>query len=257
MSDSRGQYRDLLTTKKNRIRLYGAHNSGAEATQAIQYSRPENCLTDQELDNGVKDLAGKLTYGDIYGSLVLLARQDAGFPGKLEVLGAQGGLFYQSVAPHTRLSPGILTACQDPSYNDKHSNSNTTFPASNNFLIPAQELRANGEPVDAMCGTLKLRAIITVSDGLSDLIAVNLDETPQQSLSIRWIMRACREPACNDNSYFTGPIRRRQFLRHGVDSIKIAICRTTIAVMLLTFIVVVDLPSIVFMSVKGMIKFFA
>lgn len=152
---------------------------GIEVTQAIQYYRSSEHLTDaddQAPDNSARLVVGKAAWVRVYVRsgvpLTFNAGQLAAVSGVLEVHRITGGVasLVQVLSPQP---PGSVVAEADPVYADERGN----IAASLNFVIPAAQ----------MTGRLRLRAVISSSNEhcravpaeYTTTVDVDLDQTLQ------------------------------------------------------------------------------
>jgi hypothetical protein len=150
---------------------------GMEVTQAIQYYRSSQHLTDpadRAPDNSVRIAAHKPAWVRVYLRRQVFVTEVPGVTGTLDVYRRHMGVLYQLDATLTPESPGTVTARHNPTYDAERS----TLSYSLNFIIPS----------DLMCGHLKLTAHITTPSGDTDDYDVYIDATLEQTLNVRGIM---------------------------------------------------------------------
>jgi hypothetical protein len=161
----------------------GLRIDAVEVTQAIQYSRAAEHLTDpadRGPDNSVPLVAGKPAWVRVYVHSAL------GFPisdvtGGLKVFARKLGYFWDEMADLDPQPPGWMTAEWDPDYAVERS----TLEASLNFVLPA----------DLMCGHLRLDVEAEApAAGYKVSMSVHIEATLQQTLSMRVIQVAYDGP---------------------------------------------------------------
>jgi len=153
------------------------HVQGMEVTQAIQYYRSDQHLTDpadRMPDNSATLIAGKPAWVRVYVRSGVALGDIAGVTGTLEVSRRNFGFWYLPIATLAPQPPGTVTARHAPLYTTERGALGYTL----NFVIPA----------DQMCGNLRLKATVTAPDGKWDEHTIYLDVTLRQSLSVRGIM---------------------------------------------------------------------
>ena len=165
-------------------RLYRFHVAGVEVTQAIQYYRAGQHLSDpadRAPDNAVTLVANKPAWVRVYVRSGFLGGSIAGVVGTLEVRRRFFGFLYLPVATPPAQPPGTVTAKSRPAYATERG----TLSSSLNFIIPA----------DVMCGHLKLVVTVTTPGGVSDTFELLLDATLRQTLRLRGIMVGYNGPS--------------------------------------------------------------
>jgi hypothetical protein len=165
-------------------RLFRFHVSGVEVTQAIQYHRAAQHLSDpadRAPDNAVTLVANKPAWVRVYVRSGFLAGPIAGVVGTLEVRRRFLGFLYLPVATPPAQPPGTVTAESRPAYATERG----TLSSSLNFIIPA----------DVMCGHLKLVVTVTTPGGATDTFELLLDVTLRQTLRLRGIMVGYNGPS--------------------------------------------------------------
>lgn len=157
---------------------------GIEVTQAIQYYRSSEHLTDtadQGADNGVTLVAHKPAWVRVYVRRRSSVGDIANVTGTIEVSRRSYGVFYGPIATLAPQAPGTVTARYNPAYATERGTLGYTL----NFIIPA----------DIMCGNLKLTAKIEAPSGASDDHETYVHATLQQTLSVRGVMVGYNGPA--------------------------------------------------------------
>jgi hypothetical protein len=166
------------------LRLFRFHVSGVEVTQAIQYYRASQHLTDpadRGADNAVTLVANKPAWVRVYVRSGFHHGPIAGVTGTLEIRRRQLGFLYTHVATLSAQPPGSVTAESNPAYATERG----TLSSSLNFVVPA----------NVMCGHLKLIVTTTTPGGAVDTYELYLDVTLRQTLRLRGIMVAYNGPS--------------------------------------------------------------
>ncbi len=163
--------------------LLGVFIRGIEVTQAIQYYRAAEHLTDaadQGADNSVTLVQGKPAWVRVYVRSGLLS-QMYGVTGTVVVERRQFGFIYTPVATLAAQPPGTVTAKAFADYATERSTLTDTL----NFIIPADE----------MCGTLRLRIRIEAPGGYVAETTRVIQATLRQTLRVAGIMVGYNGPA--------------------------------------------------------------
>jgi hypothetical protein len=176
------KFRDAIFDRElsevlDHIRFPRLYVQGIEVTQAVQYYRSSQHLTDpadRAADNSVTLIAGKPAWVRVYVRSGLFGGEISGVTGNLEVSRRVFGFFYPPGTILTPQPPGTVTARANPNYVTERSTINFTL----NFIIPA----------DQMCGNLRLTARIQSPAGDTDDHVIHLDVTLRQTLRLRGIM---------------------------------------------------------------------
>jgi len=162
-----------------RIRwLRGLWIEGIEVTQAIQYQRSAEHLSDsadQAPDNSVPLIAGKPAWVRVYVRSGFWVSEIPNVAGTLEVIRRQDGALY--LGPGTTFMPqppGSVTASQNPDYATERGTLGYTL----NFIIPAEQ----------MCGSLRLTARVSAPGGHSAERTIYVNATLRQTLRLAGIM---------------------------------------------------------------------
>lgn len=159
----------------DRYRLWSARVSGIEVTQAIQYHRANEHLTDaadRGADNSVQLIAFKAAWVRVYVRSGLLGTI-ANVTGTLELARRDRLGDYEPVATYTPQG-GPVSAEQALTYRAERGNLDRSL----NFVIPASELY----------GTLRLTARLTGHDGAEK--STDVSARLVQTLRVRGIMVA-------------------------------------------------------------------
>jgi hypothetical protein len=157
---------------------------GVEVTQAIQYYRSSEHLTDgadQGADNSVRLVSGKPAWVRVYVRRQSFSGDIPGVTGTIDVSRRSFGFLYGPVGTLSPEPPGTVTARHDPLYATERE----TLGYSLNFIIPA----------DLMCGNLKLAVRVSAPGGATDEHEVRISATLQQTLRVRGIMVGYNGPA--------------------------------------------------------------
>lgn len=166
------------------VRIPRLYIQGIEVTQAVQYYRAAQHLTDtadRAPDNAVTLIAGKPAWVRVYVRSGFFFGDTPGVTGTLEVSSRVLGFMY---LPGTTLSPqppGTVTARRSPAYAVERSTLGYTL----NFIIPAA----------LMCGHLRLTARIQSPGGETDDHVIYIDATLRQTLRLRGIFVGYNGPA--------------------------------------------------------------
>jgi hypothetical protein len=167
------EYKDIL----DHIRFPPLFIQGIEVTQAVQYYRSNQHLTDpsdQRPDNTVTLVSGKPAWVRVYVRAGFFSGNISGVTGTLKVSRRILGFYYPPGTVLNPQPPGTVTARSSPDY----ANERGTLSYTLNFIIPAAE----------MCGTLKLTARIESPSGYCDEHVIFINATLQQTLRLRGIM---------------------------------------------------------------------
>ncbi|MEN4041589.1 MAG: hypothetical protein ROW39_04515 [Anaerolineaceae bacterium] len=178
--DSR--FRDLIVNRDVRdilghIHLPTLYIQGIEVTQAVQYYRSSQHLTDpadRAADNAVTLIAGKPAWVRVYVRAGFFHSNISGVTGTLEVSRRIHGFFYPPGSILSPQPPGTVTARSNPNYATERGTLSYTL----NFIIPA----------DMMCGRLRLTARIQSPSGDTDDHVIYINATLRQTLRLRGIM---------------------------------------------------------------------
>jgi hypothetical protein len=165
----------------DRYRLWSAHVHGIEVTQAIQYHRANEHLTDtadRGPDNSVQLVAYKAAWVRVYVRSGLFSSL-TNVTGTLEVARRNYTLNYDVVATYTPQGVATVTAEQTVNYSTERNSINRTL----NFVIPAQEFY----------GTLRLTARLQGFPGAESSIVINARLI--QTLRVRAILVAYNGPS--------------------------------------------------------------
>ena len=157
---------------------------GTEVTQAIQYHRAHEHLTDaadRQPDNAARLVAGKPAWARVYVRTLNFSDL-SGVSGTLEVQRRHSGFLWSTVATLTPQAPGSVTAQGTPSYATERGGIGSSL----NFIIPAS----------TMCGTLRLIARVAAGNFSDDATTI-VDVTLQQTLRLAGVMIAYNGPASN------------------------------------------------------------
>ena len=160
----------LLLLRRPRIQ-------GVEVTQAIQYYRSSQHLTDpadRAPDNAVTLIAGKPAWVRVYLRAGFLPFDIRGVTGTIEVQRRRWGFIYAPVTTLSPEPPGSVTARHNPTYTSERGTLTHTL----NFILPA----------NVMCGFLRLVVHVVAPDGKTDDFTIDLDVTLQQTLRMAGIM---------------------------------------------------------------------
>jgi hypothetical protein len=176
------KWRDAVFSRElyevlDHIRLPKLYIQGIEVTQATQYYRSNQHLTDpadRRPDNSVTLIAGKPAWVRVYVRAGVFSSNITGVTGTLEVSKRIFGFFYPPGAVLNPQPPGTVTARSNPDYATERGTLNFTL----NFIIPA----------DMMCGNLRLTARIQTPAGDVDDHVINIDASLRQTLRLRGIM---------------------------------------------------------------------
>lgn len=170
-----GLHRAWQESFVDRYRLWSARVSGIEVTQAIQYHRANEHLTDaadRSADNSVQLIAFKAAWVRVYVRSGLLGTV-ANVTGTLEVSRRNRLHEYEPVDTYTPQG-GPVSAEQFPTYRDERGDLGRSL----NFVIPASELH----------GTLRLTAHLTGFEGSEKSVDVSAHLV--QTLRVRGILVA-------------------------------------------------------------------
>lgn len=177
-----------LVEEVDRKRYLGAHISGMEVTQAIQYYKAPRHLTDasdRADDNSARLVAKKPAWVRVYLRSGILGISQT-ITGELELARKNSpiGLAWEPEVTLSPQAPGIVVPQANPDYALERS----TLASTLNFIIPQ----------DLMIGTLRLRAKIWQQGGAPDAPVDIYDEILQvnllQTLRLRGIMISYNGP---------------------------------------------------------------
>ena len=121
---------------KDMVRYKSLAIQGMEVTQAIQYYRSDQHLTDpadRMPDNSVTLIAGKPAWVRVYVRTGIIFDDITGVTGTLEVSRRRFGFLYNHLAALTPEPPGTVTARSAPLYATERETLSYTL----NFVIPA------------------------------------------------------------------------------------------------------------------------
>jgi len=157
---------------------------GIEVTQAIQYYRSDQHLTDpadRAADNAVRLISGKTAWVRVYVRAGIFTGDVPNVTGTLEISRRVLGFYYTPVTTLNPQPPGTVTARRTPAYSVERGTLGYTL----NFVIPAAQ----------MCGHLRLRAVVNSPSGYSDDHTTYIDVTLEQTLRLRGIFVGYNGPA--------------------------------------------------------------
>lgn len=162
---------------------------GIEVTQAIQYYRAADHLTDPNdrgTDNSIRLVARKPAWVRIYvrNGWLNISTQVSG---SLSLARRQFGFFWSPVTTLTPQPPGSLVTQTSNTYDVERSSTASTL----NFVIPAAEFYGN----------LRLRVALTTNSGYqADTEDLFVDASLQQTLRIRAILVSYNGPSTYVNN---------------------------------------------------------
>ncbi len=185
------------------LNVLALHIDGIEVTQAIQYSRADQHLTDpadRGPDNSVPLVASKPAWVRVYVRSALGA-PISGVTGHLKVFARQLGFLWNQVADLSPQPPGTVTAQWDPDYATERS----TVNASLNFVVPAE----------LMCGHLRLDVDLEAPGAKYNVSkSIHIEATLRQSLNLRVI------PVAYDGPDSSGLSREPRWVRSKLDQLQ-------------------------------------
>src|SRR5262245_1556198 len=166
------------------FRLWWVRVEGLEVTQAIQYYKSDQHLSDsadRRPDNSARLIAGKPAWVRVYVRSGLL-QWVSGITGTLRLERRIFGFLWTSVATLNPIPPGSVVAQRSIPYTAERSSVTNTL----NFILPGAEFR----------GVLRLTVTLTDGSGrIYDTETVMVDATLRQTLRLRGIFVSYNGPS--------------------------------------------------------------